>query len=217
MNNYIEPKYIENYKNYNYNYNYINRIRTEQDEKKDQRIFEFLCSVSLPDAIDEIKEFIQQGRVLYINQGLYAACKVGNLKIVKFLFEAGASDYNGCLQFACLYNHLDIVKYTINKATFGIKQSFMYICEQGYNLEIAKLLIARTDTIPKFVLFLAFSEGNMDLVHLLVKHGKDLSEKQQKIYINYMLKSVVKRTVEKQNVHLLRLNEDLTTTIGSYL
>ena len=45
------------------------------------------------------------------------ACESGNLEIVNFLMENGASDFN-CLDSACISGNLELVKMLLSKGFF---------------------------------------------------------------------------------------------------
>lgn len=104
------------------------------------------------------------------NNCLYSACESGNIHLVNYILDKGATNYNESLAEACDYGHLQIVKRLIKKgANRNHRYALFYACKKG-NIELIKFLTKTSNVNWDHGMTGACIGGHMESVKLMIKH-----------------------------------------------
>ena len=110
------------------------------------------------------------GNCVLNSNSILTACKNGDIKIVKYLFEKGAPIRENEINEASYNGHLEIVKYLFEKGapiyTWAISSASM----RGH-LEIVKYLFEKGAPIDKRAIALASDNGHIEIVKYLFEKG----------------------------------------------
>ena len=79
------------------------------------------------------------------DNGLYSACRNGNIELVKLMIENGSTKYDICLQIACVHGYIEIANLMIAYGATDCNWSLYSACQFGH-IELAKLMIAHGAT-----------------------------------------------------------------------
>lgn len=111
---------------------------------------------------------------------LQISCIVGDLQMCKYLIQiCGCIDMTNTLMFGVIYNHLDIVKYLVEKGIdIDVGNSYAIIRSAGDgNLDIVKYLVENGASIDnKNLLYSAIGGGNLEIVKYLVEKGANIND-----------------------------------------
>lgn len=115
-----------------------------------------------------IAYFIPRG--VDFNYGLKHACKGGQINIIKFLIECGASDINGCFYEACKHGDLDIVMYLIERGATVFDTGLQGAAESEFFEEVSEKLL-ELGANPDYGLIGACNKGDYTSMKYFIDHG----------------------------------------------
>lgn len=115
-----------------------------------------------------IAYFIPRG--VDFNYGLKNACRGGQINIIKFLIECGASDINGCFYEACKHGDLDIVMYLIERGATVFDTGLQGAAESEFPEEVCEKLL-ELGANPDYGLIGACNKGDYTLMKYFIDHG----------------------------------------------
>ena len=117
-----------------------------------------------------VKLFISSSINLNWNDGLYYACRSGNIEIVELLIQKGANHWNWGLYGACKGGNIKIVHLMISK---GADHWNFGLCEacSGGNIEIVYLMMEKGADDWNLGLFGACLGGNIKIADLMMQRG----------------------------------------------
>ena len=123
------------------------------------------------DRLAVIRSTFNRGRV---NNGLYGACRGGNLDLIKLMMTKGANDWNGGLYSACQGGHKEIIELMIAKGAYDWNGGLYSACQGGHK-EIVELMIAKG--ADDYNLYGGCRGGHKDIVELMILKGaKNLND-----------------------------------------
>lgn len=121
--------------------------------------------------IEVAKLMINLGAELNNFYHLSFACKSGNIELVKLLLELNIFDEYS-IQFACEYNHLDIIELLILKCNNNYNYGLYGACKSG-NLLLIQRMIELGANDFNYGFKGACSGGNLNLVKKMIEYGAD--------------------------------------------
>src|SRR5438477_322170 len=77
------------------------------------------------------------------NDGLYMACENGDMEIVKLMISEGANNWNGGLCMACKEEHLELISLMISKGATEISEYIKYPLDKVKIIKLLELEIKR--------------------------------------------------------------------------
>lgn len=170
-------------------------------------------------------------KIEIFNECMHGACDAGDINIVKFAINNGATDCNTGMKLACKYNHLDIVDLMINYDVHNWNDYLLAACskskidkldksDKDMKLELVKRLILHGANNWNESFIEACGHGDIEIVKLLIGHGANdfnrglveaCTENNVKI-VNLLLDlgatawdKGFRASYEKQNINLMNL------------
>lgn len=122
--------------------------------------------------VQQINLLLLNGYQDFINDGLFYACEMANVKVLHFLIERGATNWDGVLVGACKGGHMNIVQWIISKAERKLdwNSGLALACEAG-NIDIIKLMISKGANNWDHGLYRACYAGNAEVAKFMILNG----------------------------------------------
>lgn len=102
--------------------------------------------------------------------GLYGACEGGQMDIVKYMVNQGATAWNRALHAACRYNHKNIIKYIIKQGADDMNIGLIGGCQGGYMNVVTWMMSLGADNYQSALQY-ACEDGNKKIIKFLQKKG----------------------------------------------
>ncbi len=153
---------------------------------------------------NEINVIIQKFRY-HPNNGLFYACRQGNLKLAKFFVSRGAKNFRIASMFSCAFNHIGLIKYIIDNglnpykclvhaSMYGRINIVKYIHKNCFPIKVSIKI--------KFPLVVSIIHGHLDIVkYYLIEMGmRLLFDAELDIASRYGHLDIVKYLIEERNL-----------------
>lgn len=156
---------------------------------------------------------------------LYSACYGGNIDVVNLIIELSienATDYYWDFGFegACDGGHSEIAKLIIEKGTDIDYNECLNNAVYHDNIYLCKLILEKgANNIDDCIVYISGTRFHYDTLTILLKYGGNiylLSDDERIYYTKYIVKKIAKRTVEKQKIYLINMNDDLINNLSKY-
>lgn len=120
--------------------------------------------------IELVKYFIEKGASNIDNKSYMGGCMSGNMEIINLLIEKGASHWGYGMIGGCKSGNLEIVNFNIAKGATNWETGLTYACIGGH-VEIAELMIKNGASNFNWCMTRGCKEGNIEITKLMIKHG----------------------------------------------
>lgn len=120
----------------------------------------------------ELVEYLVQAGATNLDDALEDAAESGHPDVVKYLIRAGGQNLDAVLDYAAQEGHLDIVRYAVEAGVTDLEKAFDTAVTNGYP-DVVQFLIdhAGNDLDLDAALTTAIMSGEAKMVELLVKAG----------------------------------------------
>lgn len=106
-----------------------------------------------------------------IDKLIPAAASMGNMEIVLFLLNKGATNYNKCLEYAAMEGHREIMLLMLEKGATNITETILWAVEHGF-CDVVEIMINKDNRYMEDCLVEAVCYDHYDVVKILLKNKK---------------------------------------------
>lgn len=119
--------------------------------------------------IIQLNELINKGMTNW-NDGLHGAAAGGHIELLRLMLSKGADSTKYAMYNACEGDHVQIVTLLINHGV-DVNHTFIMACTKNAINVVKELIENHNGYDINTGIYSASTQGNMDIVHLLLIHG----------------------------------------------